>query len=148
LGIGDEARRTVLDILRQRYLDETEHAEKFRQHAEKMHYPQFRKELLHIAEQEAEHSQWIAKKLVALGDSLPEVRGVRMTEESSWKYLLKDLEEEGRCAGDLMEQIRTVHSDYPDIAALLQRIFEDEKKHCDKIRDMLMRSDAFAVSLA
>jgi rubrerythrin len=62
--------------------------------------------------------------------------------------LLKDLEEEGRCAGDLMEQIRTVQSDYPDIAVLLQRISEDEKRHCDKIREMLMRSDAFAGSLA
>jgi rubrerythrin len=47
-----------------------------------------------------------------------------------------------------MEQIRTVQSDYPDIAALLQRISEDEKKHCDKIREMLMRSDAFSLSLA
>ena len=147
-GIGDEARRTALDILRQRYLDETEHAEKLRQHAEKMHYPQFRKELLHIAAQETEHTQWVAKKLVALGDKLPEVRKIHLTEESSWKYLLKDLEEEGRCAGDLMAQIRTVQSDYPDIAALLQRISEDEKKHCDKIREMLMRSDAFALSLA
>ena len=38
LGIGDEARRTALDILRQRYLDETEHAELFNQHARQMHY--------------------------------------------------------------------------------------------------------------
>ena len=49
---------------------------------------------------------------------------------------------------ELMEQIQTVQSDYPDIAALLQRISEDEKKHCDEIREMLMRSDAFAGSLA
>jgi rubrerythrin len=148
LGIGDEARRTVLDILRQRYLDETEHAEKFRQHAEKMHYPQFRKELLNIAAQEGEHTQWVAKELVALGDRLPEARKIHLTEENSWKHLLKDLEEESRCSGELMEQIRTVQSDYPDIAALLQRISEDEKKHCDEIREMLMRSDAFAGSLA
>lgn len=148
LGIGDQGRRTVLDILRQRYLDEAEHAEKFRQHAEKMQYPQFRKELLDIAAQEAEHTQWLAKELVALGDRLPAVREVHLTEESSWKHLLKDLEEEGRGAGDLMEQIWTVQADYPDIAVLLQRISEDEKKHCDKIREMLMRSDAFAGSLA
>lgn len=148
LGVGDQARRTVLDILRQRYLDESEHAEKFRQHAKKMHYPQFRKKLLDIAAQEAEHAQWLAKKLVALGDRLPEVREVHLTEESSWKHLLKDLEEEGRCAGDLMEQMWTVQTDYPDIAALLQLISEDEKRHCDKIREMLMQSDAFAGSLA
>ena len=55
-------------------------------------------------------------------------------------------EEEGRCAGDLMEQIRTVQSGYPDSVVLLQRISEDEKRYCDKIREMLMRSDAFAGS--
>ena len=148
LGVGDHARPTVLDILRQRYVDESEHAEKFRQHAEKMHYPQFRKKLLDIAAQEAEHTQWLAKKLVALGERLPEVRKVHLTEESSWKHLLKDLEEEGRCAGDLMEQMWTVQTDYPDIAALLQLISEDEKRHCDKIREILMRSDAFAGSLS
>jgi hypothetical protein len=37
---------------------------------------------------------------------------------------------------------------WPDIAALLQWISDDEKKHCDKIRDMLIRSDAFAGSVA
>jgi hypothetical protein len=79
---------------------------------------------------------------------LPEVQEIHLTEGSSWKHLLNDLGEKSRCAGDLMAQIRTVQSDYPDIAALLQRISEDEKKHCDKTREMLMRSDAFAGSLA
>ena len=57
LGIGDEARRTALDILRQRYLDETEHAELFNQHARQMHYSQFRKTLLCIAAAETEHAE-------------------------------------------------------------------------------------------
>jgi hypothetical protein len=54
------------------------------------------------------------------------------TEQSSWQYLLKDLNEEGHCAGELMEQIWAVAPDYPDIAMLLERISKDEKKHRTK----------------
>jgi rubrerythrin len=148
-GIGDEARRTALDILRRRYVDEIEHTERFKYHAEQMHYPQFRQRLLEIAAEESEHAGWIAQKIADLGGKLPEVRPERgATNQSSWQNLLKDLDEEGRCAGDLAEQIWAVQTDYPDIAALLERITEDEKKHRDEIREMLMRSDAFAQSLA
>jgi rubrerythrin len=47
-----------------------------------------------------------------------------------------------------MEQIWAVATDYPDIAALLEQISKEEKKHGDEIREMLMRSDAFSGSLA
>ena len=149
LGIGDEAQRTALEILRERYVDEIMHAEKFNRHAGEMHYPQFRDKLLHIAAQEKAHAGLLAKKLTELGGTLPEVTGARAsTEQSSWQYLLKDLNEEGHCAGELMEQIWAVAPDYPDIAMLLERISKDEKTHRDEIRDMLARSDAFSGSLA
>ena len=90
--------------------------------------------------------RWIPR--CTLG-TLPEVTGERAsTEQSSWQYLLKDLNEEGHCAGELMEQIWAVAPDYPDIAMLLERVSKDEKKHRDEIRDMLARSDAFSGSLA
>lgn len=38
--------------------------------------------------------------------------------------------------------------DCPDIAMLLERISKEEREHRDEIRDMLMRSDAFAGSFA
>lgn len=149
LGIGDEARRTALDILRQRYLDETEHAKTFNQHALQMHYPQFRDRLLHIAAEETEHAGLLAEKIIDLGGNLPEVAGEKApTEHSSWQHLLKDLNEEGHCAGELMEQIWAVATEYPDIALLLENISKDEKKHRDELREMLMRSDGFAGSLA
>jgi rubrerythrin len=148
LGIGDEARRTALDILRQRYVDESEHAKEFTQHALQMHYPQFRDGLLHIAAEETEHAGLLAKKIIDLGGKLPEVTEEASTEQSSWQHLLKDLDEEGHCAGELMEQIWAVATDYPDIAMLLERISKEEKKHRDEIREMLMRSDAFAGSFA
>ncbi len=148
LGIGDEARRTALDILRTRYMDEIVHAEKFNQHAGEMHYPQFREKLLHIAAEETEHAGLIAKKIIDLGGKLPDVTGKRTSmDQCSWQHLLKDLNEEDHCAGELMEQIWAVATDYPDVAMLLERISKDEKKHGNEIREMLMRSDAFAGSL-
>ncbi len=149
LGIGYEARRTALDILRQRYVDENEHAKNFTQHARQMHYPQFRERLFHIAAAEMEHAGLLAKKIIDLGGMLPEVgEEPTSTDQSSWQHLLTDLKEEGRCAGDMAEQIRAVQTDYPDIAVLLEGISKEEMKHRDEIRDMLMRSDAFAQSLA
>lgn len=101
LNIVDEARRTALDILRQRYVDESEHARQFNQHARQMHYPQFRETLLHIAAEETEHARLLAKKIVDLGGKLPDVTGERAsTQQSSWQHLLKDLNEEGHCAGE------------------------------------------------
>jgi bacterioferritin (cytochrome b1) len=128
LGIGDEARRTALDILRQRYVDEIVHAEKFTQHAGQMHYPQFREKLLHIAAQETEHSGLLAKKIIDLGGKLPEVTGERAsTGQCSWQHLQKDLAEEDHCAGEFMEQIWAVATDYPDIAVLLEQIRKEER---------------------
>ena len=149
LGIGDEARRTALDILRERYVDESEHAKTFTQHARQMHYPQFRETLLHIAAEETDHAALLAKKITDLGGKLPDVTGEQAsTQESSWQHLLEDLSKEGYCAGELMEQVWAVATDYPDIAMLLEQISKDEKKHRGEIREMLMRSDAFAGSLA
>ena len=42
----------------------------------------------------------------------------------------------------------SIESEYPYVAELLQRIYEDEKKHRSEILGMLMRSDPFAASLA
>jgi rubrerythrin len=149
LGIGNEMRRAALDILCKRYVDEIVHAEKFEQHAGEMRYPQFREKLLCIAAEETEHAGWLAKKIGNLGGKLPDVREQEeSTEQSSWQHLLKDLEEEDHCAGDFTEQIWAVQTDYPDIAELLERISKVEKKHRDTIREMLMRSDGFAGSLA
>ena len=74
LGIGDETRRVALDILRQRYVDESEHARQFKRHAGEMHYPQFREKLLHIAAEETEHAGLLAKKYSTLAVSCPKLR--------------------------------------------------------------------------
>ena len=58
------------------------------------------------------------------------------------------LEDENRSASHLPEQLRRIGFEHPDITKFLQEIFQEQKKYRDEIREMLMRSDAFALSLA
>jgi bacterioferritin (cytochrome b1) len=149
LGTSSEGNgKAAVDILRRRYVEETQQADRFKQHAQKMHYPQFRDKLLDMAMQKSRRAQWIAEKIVALGGKLPEVPEPRSTDKNSWQYLLMDLEEENRSAEHLTEQIWSNESDHVDIAEFLQQMDEAEKKDREAIRKMLMRSDPFALSLA
>ena len=148
LGTPPDRDQAAIEILRQRYVEEMQGIGQLTQHADKMHYPQFREKLLYIATDKSKHAKWIAEKIIALGGRLPEVAERRPTDENSWRYLLMDLAEDNRNADRLAEQIWRIESDHPDISQFLQRIFQAEKKHRQEITDMMMRSDAFALSLA
>lgn len=148
LASSPDGDQKAVDILRQRYVEEMQAAGRYKQHAQKMQYPQFGEKLLHIAADKSKHAEWIAEKIATLGGKLPEVPERRSMDENSWQYLLTDLEEENRSVDHLPEQIWSIESDHPDITAVLQRIYEEEKKYRGEIRDMLMRSDSFALSLA
>ncbi len=56
-----------------------------------------------------------------------------------------DLEEERRCGADLEDGLLKVEQMDPEIAQGLRQIQEEEKHHRDEIRDLLMRSDAYAL---
>jgi len=142
---GDQA---AMEILRQRYVEEMQGIGHLTQHADKMHYPQFRQKLLQIAADKRKHAEWIAEKIITLGGELPEVAERRSTDQNNWQYLQMNLAEEKRCADRLPEQIWRIESGHPEISTLVQRIFDAEKKHRQEITDMLMRSDGFALSLA
>jgi len=148
LGTPPDRDRAALEILRQRYVEEMRGNDQLTQHADKMHYPQFREKLLHIAADKSKHAERVAEKIITLGGKLPGVPERRSSDENSWQYLLMDLAEENRNADRLPEQIWRIESDHPDISQFLQRIFQAEKKHRQEITDMMMRSDAFALSLA
>ena len=148
LGTPADRDQAAIEILRQRYVEEMQGIGRLTQHADKMHYPQFRKKLLDIAADKSKHAEWVGEKIIALGGKLPEVPERRSTGENSWQYLRMDLAEENRSADRLPEQIWRIESGHPEISKLLQRIFEAEKKHRQEITDMLMRSDGFALSLA
>jgi hypothetical protein len=61
--------------------------------------------------------------------------------KNSWQYLLEDLTEQQRCSEELFEQALNIREEFPDIAEMIERIYQDGKRHRDAIRDMLMKSD-------
>jgi bacterioferritin (cytochrome b1) len=141
LGLSPDGYRQVLKILQDRYVDEMHHVQRYTQHAGKMQYPQFRERLLAIAADEARHAEWLADKIKLFGGKLPNVAEGPAAGENSWQYLLADVDEEKHCSEDLIEQMQTVRDEMPEVAEMLERIYEDGEKHRAEIREMLMRSD-------
>jgi bacterioferritin (cytochrome b1) len=136
-----DGRQSVDEILAERYIEETHHAQQLSFHAERMQYPQFREKLRAMAAVESDHARWIAEKIRSLGGTPPDVPGISFQEKNSWQYLLADLEEHRQCAGDLLTQINMLWAEFPGVADTLQRIYDDSVKHRQEIREMLMRSD-------
>jgi bacterioferritin (cytochrome b1) len=141
LGVSPDGYREVLKILQDRYAEEMHHVKLYTQHAAKMQYPQFRERLLAIAADEARHAEWLAGKITLFGGKLPSVPEVPRNGKNSWQHLVADLDEEKHCSAELIAMMQTVRDELPDIAEMLERIFEDSEKHRAEIRDMLMRSD-------
>ena len=145
-GLAPDAGQRALEILRQHYVAESQHIERYKEHASKMQYPQFRDRLLAIAEDEAEHVKRLAEQIKLLGGRVPGVPPIPVTEKNSWQYLVDDLKEEQNCAADLIAQAQSIRDELPQVAATLDRINEDGKRHRSAIRDMLMRSDPQSLS--
>lgn len=141
LGIAPDGHQRAADILTRRYIEESQHVARLTAHAQRMQYPQFRLKLLAIVAEEIEHVNLIAEKLEQMGARPPDVPAISTGAKNSWQYLLDDLTEQQRCAEELFDQARSIREEFPDIAELLERIHRDGKRHCEIIRDMLMRSD-------
>ena len=140
-GSWEKRRNKALRKLYACYVDERQHAARFRDHAEQMHYAQFRAALHRIATDELDHAELIAQKIRELGGTVPEVPVISATRKNPWGYLMEDLEEERRCGTELDEEILALGRDYEDVAELLRRIEEAERSHRDEIREMMMRTD-------
>ena len=141
LGQSPDGTRKALEILGQRYVEASQHAARFTQHAERMQYPHFRDRLLTIAAEKAKHGEWIAEKIKLLGGRLPDVPPFTVTEKTSWQYLSEDLNEEQQRSAALIEQARSLRAELPAVAQVLERIYEDSRGHRETLREMLMRSD-------
>lgn len=148
LDLPDDSFRQAINILQQRYVEETQQRDRFIQYADKMHYPQFREKLLQISDEKTKYADRIAEAIVALGGKLPRVPELRSTDENSWQQLMIALDHESRSADHLAEQLRGIEYEIPDIVKLLQGSSEQQKQHRGEVREMLMRSDPFAFSLA
>ena len=148
LDLRQDSSRQAMNVLQQRYVEETQQRDRFSQHADKMHYPQFREKLLQISDAKTKYVDRIAEAIVALGGKLPRVPELRSTYENSWQQLMIALNDENRSADHLAEQLRGIASDIPDIVKSLQGSSKQQKQHRGEVREMLMRSDPFAFSLA
>ena len=141
LGRATDGSREALEILNQRYIEAEHQVARFRHHAERMQYPHFRDRLLTIAAEKAKHGEWIAEQIKLLGGRLPDVPPLTVTEKTSWQYLSEDLNEEQQRSVALIEQARSLRAELPAVAEVLERIYEDSRRHRDTLREMLMRSD-------
>lgn len=141
LGFSLDGRAKGLKILHDRYIQESQHIVRLRQHAQRMQYRQFRDSLLAIAADKAKHIEWIAEKINLLGGRMPDVPTITDAEKTSWQYLSEDLNEVERYSMNLLEQAHSLRGELPTVAEVLERIYEDCRRHREILREMLMRSD-------
>ncbi len=137
-----ENRERLIQLLCAEYIREVKDFAQFQQHAEKMTYPQFRKRLLRMAEEEQSHVEWLRNKIRALGGEPPEPMLPLTAGKNSWECLLADAEDEGRDSSVTYGSIYTLAEEADlGIAEGLRRIYQDEARHRQEILDMLMKSD-------
>src|SRR5919198_1738400 len=135
----------LLEMLRDAYLEEAQDVTQFTQHAERMHYPQFRARLLRIAAEEQAHVTWLRDKLLALGGEIPTVSVTPKGAKNVWEALLMDLEEEKRSYADLLEAMHIAEQADPEIAEGLRRIREEEQQHREELLDMVVKSAPYSL---
>jgi hypothetical protein len=141
LGLARDDRYQALQILQQQYVEASQRASRLNQHALNMPYPHFRGKLLGIAADETKNCDQLAQQIKRLGGTLPAVPETPAVGRNSWRSLLADLEEQRRSAAEVWQQLHRIRLELPEVAELLQRIYETGKKHRAEITDMLMRSD-------
>jgi rubrerythrin len=144
-ALHPDHRQKLREILRDAYLEEAQDVAQFTQHAQRMHYPQFRERLLRIAAEEQAHVAWLRDKLLALGGEIPAVSFPPKGAKNAWEALLMDLEEEKRSYADLLEAKHIAEEADPEIAEGLQRIREDEQRHREELLDMVVKSDPYTL---
>ena len=146
-GVRQEARPLALDLLLGCYIREKQQATRYREHAERMRYEQFRQALIRMAQVQDANAAALAQKIEALGEPVPDVPPVDVADErNSWYYLRSDLEEEQRTAGELSGDLLAISAEFPEVAEILRRIDNDGRKNRAELRDMLARSDPQAAA--
>jgi rubrerythrin len=138
---------TLIEDVNDAYRAELDLVARCTQHAHRVHYPQFRVELLRIAAEVQAHLPWLQGQILALGGYLPSSPPPPPTlEGNSWECFRRDVEEVRRSCGHLLEWIHRAERETPEIAAGLQRIRQDKLRHREEFRQMLMKSDPYTNS--
>jgi rubrerythrin len=138
---------TLLEGLRDTYLEEAHDVTQFTRDAECMYYPQFRERLLRIAAEEEAHVTWLRDTLLARGGAIPTRSFTPKVAENSWEALLIDVAEEKRSYEALLEPMPPAEQADPEMAEGLRRIREEKQQHREELLDMLVKSDPSTLPL-
>jgi hypothetical protein len=142
--IPDHQQRLLM-LLRQQYTEEMRNVTQLTQYAQRMHYPQFREQLLQITRENQAQIHWLREKILGLGGDLLTVSCIPWTGKNSWECLRLALEEKKRSYATLLECSHQADRTDPTIAAELRRWRTQAEQHCDEIMSMLMKSDPSAL---
>jgi rubrerythrin len=137
--------QTLLEALCDAYRMEANTVVQCTRHADQMHYPQFRAELLRIAAEVQAHLPWLHEQILALGGYIPSSSPTPILEGNSWECLRRDVEEARRGCVHLLEWTHRAERAGPEIAVGLQRIRKDKLRHREEFRQMFMKSDPYTV---
>lgn len=138
----------LLDLLRQEYVEESQDVLRFTRHAESMYYPQFRERLLRIATEEQVHVDWLSEQLRARWEDIPVVRYTPPVGKNSWECLKMDVDGERHCCDHLLRVLHLAERLDPTLAAGLQRMRHEERRHHKELLDMMMKSQPDALPFA
>jgi hypothetical protein len=140
-SLNPDPRRELLEILSQEYAEKAENAVKFTEYAARMVYPQFRDNLLRIANEEQEHISRLREHIVLLGGEVPQLSYSPTIGKNDWHRLLTLLEKKKRSVPDRIDRLLQAEGIDPGIARELRRMRQQEGNRRAEIRNMLMRSD-------
>ena len=145
-AFSPDDRQRLLESLCAAYRAEARAVAQCTQHAHRMYYPQFRAELLRIAAEAAAHIPWLQEQILTLGGNLPQLSFTPKIGSNSWECLRIGLEEAQRGCVNLLAWIHTAEQVAPEVAVGLRHIREEEQKHREEFRDMLMKSGPYTAS--
>jgi hypothetical protein len=125
--------------------EERRMARQLQLHAERVPYPDLAGTLRGLAEQEEAHAALLLDELKRFGTA----NGVGTTRQprsgrNYWERLTFDLEDLRAKAKRYVELAQHWDGDYPQAAALLQRLVRDEAAMCQVLGELIARSDPHA----
>lgn len=148
LAAFDESdRQMLLRSVCDAYGMEANAVAQYTQHADRMHYPWFRAELLRIAAEVQAHLPWLHEQILALGGDIPSFSPTPILKGNGWECLRRDVEDAQRGCVHLLEWSHRAEREAPAIALGLQRIRNDKLRHREELRDLFRKSDPYTPAL-
>jgi chromosome segregation ATPase len=139
--LGPDGERRLLEILSEEYVEKSENVMKLRDYAARMTYPQFRDNLLRIADEEQGYVDWLAEHITAAGGNIPRISFSPKPGKNDWERLLIALEKKKRQVSDRIDRLVQLQRVHPEIGEELRRMRQEEEIHRREIQAMAMRSD-------